>query len=141
MANKLDKLVQKYQCPGCVYGSNPKCGSYKPDQYGCSSHVPGTWFSGVANLIVLGLPKGFNRVITRENDGKTTRVRVHTLEAKPLYDHLNVPVWAMELDGALFVRGYSPRIDCTFIDVIEGGTLADIPAGTIDVSKFINDID
>lgn len=53
---------------------------------------------------------------------------------------LNVAVWAMEHEGALFVRTYSPRVDAGTVDVIPGGTLAMAP-GAINVAEFADEID
>jgi hypothetical protein len=69
-------------------------------------------------------------------------------EDHPGYDHLNVPVWAMqktenEMD-ILFVRCYLPRVDCQFVDVILNGKLEDVQGtfpNVIDVSTFIDEID
>ena len=56
------------------------------------------------------------------------------------WDKLNVPVWAMVKDGFLFVRTFAPRINRTWIDVIEHGTMDMVP-NAINVSEFIDEID
>lgn len=134
------KMVEEFQCPGCVAGSDTKCGSFKLEefnnQFHCSKHVPGTTMAGVGKIL-LGLPKGFNRT-TREQG---TCVRLCDKPDASHWNNLNVAVWAMEMDGYLFVRTYSPRVDVTWIDVIKGGTMANVPAGTINVAEFIDEID
>jgi len=46
----------------------------------------------------------------------------------------------MEQDGFLFVRTYCPRIDDSYVDIIENGTLLMTP-DAINVSEFYNEID
>lgn len=145
MTDKTIKvMVEKFQCPGCVGGNDTKCGSYSYDtnKRRCTSHVLGTFTSEGGN-IALGMPKGFNK--PGWNDERTRilvkiNVEMWTKGEKPEYNHLNVPVWALEQDGYLFVRVYSPRVNVTGIDIVEGGTLKDVPQA-IDVSTFIEEID
>lgn len=132
------EMVEKFQCPGCVAGSDTGCGIYKfdADEMKCSSHVLGTIISRVGS-IALGLPKGF----CRPGFGKNKiDVRLWTTGTQPAWDHLNVPVWAMEQDGFLFVRTFAPRINMTWVDVIEGGNIQALPS-VINVAAFIEDID
>lgn len=130
-------MIEKFQCPGCVCGSNTKCGSFRlseiPDGgFTCASHVPGTsMFPG--GKILLGLPKGFNKV----GDNKL-EVWLYTKDKNFTFDHLNVPVWAMQENGYTFIRVYSPRINKGIVVVQEGSKL---PNGSIDVSKFVDEID
>lgn len=99
-----------------------------------------------AGHIALGMPKGFNR--TRRNGnpdplfGTDNKLKVFFWEegTSPGWDRLNVPVWAMEEDGYLFVRTYAPRIDKTWIDVVEGGKLSMVPQA-INVGEFYDEID
>jgi hypothetical protein len=136
------ELVEKFQCPGCVCGSDTKCGkyNYNSNDRRCISHVLGTSF-GLNNNVALGLPKGFNKP---GFNGKTTKNTMDIcLWVKGSYDgwdHLNVPVWAMEQDGFLFVRTFAPRINCSWVDVIEGGDLSLCPSA-INVKDFIDSID
>lgn len=141
----IKDMVEKFQCPGCVAGSNTQCGIYKydPDEMKCVSHVLGTQV-GLGNHVAIGLPRGFNkpgwsrdRHITRN----TIDVRLWTAGTKPDWNHLNVAVWALEKDGFLFVRTFAPRVNMSWVDVIEGGTFEMVPHGTISVAEFINDID
>jgi hypothetical protein len=152
------ELVEKFQCPGCVAG-NTECGKYEPanpagpGSVKCESHVLGTW-AGIGNNFALGLPKGFckpgPRLDLEKSDPfyRTARyqieIRLWSAGSPPtqpgFWDKLNVPVWAMEKEGFLFVRTYAPRVNCSWVDVIEGGTLALVP-GAINVAEFIDEID
>lgn len=137
----IEKMVNEFQCPGCVAGSDTQCGKYKLDHRGesCESHSPGTRMLG-SGAIYLGMPKGFNRV------GAILDEQTHNIRLFPkgssvdVYDHLNVPVWAMEWEGFLFVRCFVPRRNYSFVDVIEGGTLDMVPTAT-NVAEFIDEID
>lgn len=138
-------MVEEFQCPGCMAGMDTNCGSYEPEaasnQCGCKSHIAGTLVSGIGS-IYLGLPKGFNRHGPVDKTMQRSLVRLFPEFPVDWYDKFNVPVWAMERDGHLFVRCYSPRINQTFIDVIRGGTLADFGSRTVvNVGEFIDEID
>lgn len=128
-----ERLVRLFQCSGCVAGCDPKCGKYAPDtRYGltCTSHVLGTSIIGIGH-IALGLPKGFNRSAADPSHplGTANRmfIRIWEKGTQPPWDNFNIPVWAMEEDGYLFVRTVSPRVAQIRTDVIEGGTLAMVP--------------
>jgi hypothetical protein len=146
MLRELPLLGESYQCPGCMLGSNTKCGAYTPankhDNAACMKHAPGTTIFPVIGSLLLGLPKGFNRIL--KSDRKEEYVRIIPVGTKLGYDHLNVPVWCMEHGCNLVVRTYSPRIDRTMIDVLEGMTLESFQKehpNVINVAKFIDDID
>lgn len=139
----MKKMAEEFQCPGCINGSDTECGRYNYDRnhLKCISHVLGTFF-GLNNYFALGLPKGFNKP-GRNEDGKVylkMAIRLFKKGECPDWDKLNIPVWAMEKDGYLFVRTYLPRINYGFVDVIEGGTLKLVP-NAINVSEFIHEID
>jgi hypothetical protein len=138
MNDDLIPMVEAFQCPGCAIGGDTKCGKFKTDTYSqsCASHAPGTWLLG-GPVIMLGLPKGFNKFVRVENDKSgcgAPEVRLHpnteTVPTKTAWGLLNVPVWALVKDGYLFVRTFSPRINRTFIDVVKGGTLDMVPQAT-----------
>lgn len=135
-----EALVEKFLCPGCTCGSDSKCGSYNPvavdGNLMCGGHCPGTLVVP-GGKIALGLPKGFNKV----GQAEKSNIRLWSVGTKPDWDRLNVPVWAMEKDGFLFVRTYCPRINVGWVDVIEGGKKEDCPAGVIDVGSFKDEID
>jgi len=142
---KLEQMVEKFQCPGCVCGSDTKCGRYTPDSYGlrCTRHVLGTLLVLIGH-IALGLPKGFCcpgfETSGNRNTRNTIDIRMWVVGTKPGWDRFNVPVWAMVVDGFLFIRTYQPRLNSTFVDVVEGGTLAMVPQA-LNVSEFIDEID
>ncbi len=154
MATKRQlQLIQEYQCAGCVAGHDPEtCEAFAlSDRYGfaCSAHVFGTSIMGVGPL-ALGLPKGFCRpgfemMPGGEADPKgrrnTIAIRMWTDGAHPKWDRFNVPVWAMDQDGALFVRTYAPRLNLTFVDVVDGGKRAELCPDAIDVAAFVDGID
>ena len=152
------ELVEEYQCPGCIYGPNPTdCQQFSEANFGCSSHHAAM---GMApqGLIFAGLPKGFNRVglnaqrsIVSDGEKMDGQLRVfENVEAasettrpgvNAAYDEFNVPVWAMEHNGDLLVRVFSPRIGVHYVDVIGGATKSDVAPEAIDVAEFIDDID
>lgn len=157
------KMVEEFQCPGCVLGHNTACGKLKlqpipglgdGEVARCDSHHAGTMvFPG--GSIFLGMPKGFNKVGLNMFSGRPEAHKAIRLwpmsvdldgnmkvSAKPSdWNKFNVPVWAMEQDGYLFVRTYCPRTNVNFIDVIEGGSRIELVPQAIDVGEFINDID
>lgn len=139
------EMIEQFQCPGCVAGSDTKCGSYESMGYGyatCKAHVLGTFVLGVGNFAI-GLPKGFCKsgwIPNTDTSLSTMSIRCWVKGKKPEYDHFNVPVWALEKDGFLFVRVYLPRVNMTIVDIIEGGTLDMVP-NAIDVSKFYDEMD
>ena len=117
MDNKIKEAIEKYQCCGCVCGSDTKC--YKQDNVGvgCAKHVAGTLVSGIGKIF-LGLPKGFNR-LGFQNDMKTQVFT--TLEEQQevyAYDKFNVPVWKYFDEGVVLVRGYLPRLNQGFVHII-----------------------
>lgn len=57
------------------------------------------------------------------------------------WNDLNIPVWAMEEDGFLFVRTYMPRINMGATDIIEGGKREELCPNAIDVREFCEEID
>ena len=104
-----------------------------------------------AGKFALGLPKGFNKVGTIKtgfedekdrNRRRSTNIRliVEPPEESP-YDDFNVPVWAMEKDGFLFVRVMCPRINYNYVDVIKGGKFEVICPNAINVANFVDEID
>lgn len=139
----MEKLVEQFQCPGCVLGGDTKCGKYHYDGQcqRCISHCCGTSL-GLGNPIALGMPKGFDKPGFQENGQARYKIdiRLWKVGSYPKWDHLNVPVWAMEKDGFLFVRTFAPRINCSWVDVIERGKFVLCP-NAINVAEFIDEID
>ncbi len=144
----VEEMVEKFQCPGCVVGSDTQCGKFKlnDQKNSCASHCMGMRKLGVrSGRFALGLPKGFNRASpdTADHSG-TLDIEFYPKGVPTRWDHLNVPVWAMEEDGFLFVRTYSPRINWTRVEVLEGGTFEafnGVPHFPINVATFIEEID
>ncbi len=147
-----EEMIEKFQCPGCVNGPNPqKCPAFKLDTecgVNCAAHHPGTMvFPG--GKVALGLPVGFNKYRDhtspasqkQSGDGAVMYIRLWP-KGKGVFEwnKFNVPVWAMEEDGCLFVRTVSPRVNGSAVDVLEGETLALVPSA-LDVSKFKDEID
>lgn len=138
------EIVGRFVCPGCVNGSSPECGLYKPGpgSLGCSNHVCGT-MKNFQVSVALGMPKGFDgcaRVPGKTVSESTLPIFIWREGTHRPYDNLNVPVWAQEIDGFLFVRWVSPRIGLVQVDIIEGGTL-DMAPGARDVATFADMFD
>jgi len=154
MNDTQKKMIEKFQCPGCACGSSTTCPIFKfSDEYGfrCESHTAGTHVGrGPNSLVILGLPKGFNKVGAAinalrvkqniNNRPKTPLVRLWEKGKAPEWNRLNIPVWAFEEGGYLYVRTYVPLINIGFVDVIEDGSLDMVPAA-LNVKDFINEID
>ena len=152
------EMVSKFLCPGCVNGTEPKgCPAYKLDEaysgeepyfFRCSGWSPGTFMGGVGRFC-LGLPKGFTRIGAVDLEIMKHYLRLYEgPEKRPKYDRFNIPVWAMEENGYLFVRCYSPRCNWFYVDVIKDGKIehasftdGEFTHQAINVGKFINEID
>jgi len=148
------EMIEKFICPGCVGGNNTECGQYacpfddKEEQGACRSHVVGTMAIPIGSFAI-GLPKGFNRAgfypYASELTEKHNKMHIWVWpdpDKVPAtnWDKFNVPVWAMEKDGYLFVRTYRPRINDSVVEVINRGTLDMVP-NAIDVSRFWESMD
>ncbi len=148
MNNELseqEQMVEEFQCPGCVSGNRVNCGNYESCDFGdgayCQSHVPGTTIYPIGRVF-LGMPKGFNRLGPIDRDMMPAAIVLFTERLNvDFYDDFNVPVWAMEKDGYLFVRVFSPRNNLPRIDVVKNGNWDLVWKSTIDVGKFIDEID
>ena len=137
------EMVEKFQCPGCVLGYCTGCGDFNYDEreMRCTSHCLGTAIGAPNNLVALGLPRGFNKPGWNGDDVRSTiDIRLWPDGTHPAWDRLNVPVWAMEQDGYLFVRTFAPRVNLSWVDVIKDRTIALVPQA-IDVKEFIDEID
>lgn len=151
MTNRIElnviqiEMVEDKQCPGCIRGSNTKCGSFEMHKdeefFTCKNWRPSTFMSGVGR-IVLGMPRGFNRTGCVEfGDKPFVYMRLYESPEKMMnYNKFNVAVWAMEHDGYLYVRCYSPRANHLYVDVIKGGKMENVP-GAVNVGEFYNEID
>ncbi len=138
------EMVETFQCPGCAHGENTRCGKFKLHEipndvsvedgrdlvggFRCRNHVTTADHGGMVNL---GLPVPFARVQYRKGrEGVQTNIRLYLYVVNwgTQWDVYNVPVWAMEKNGFLFVRTYSPRIDQSYVDVIHGGNVHTLQA-------------
>jgi len=145
------KMIEDIQCPGCIHGTNPEtCKSFEfhneRDFFVCKNWRPSTFMGGVGRL-ALGLPRGFCRTgMVEFGDTQFTYIRLHETSSVE-YDKFNIPVWAMEKDGYLYVRCYSPRCNWLFVDVVKDGKLeqasfkdGDYEHKAVDVGKFYDQI-
>ena len=137
------KMIEEFQCPGCVCGHNIECERFLLQEtngyFWCDGHVPGTRLLGSRSpRMCIGLPRGFCRF--SEKDPREQIMRLWVNGSNPKWDNLNIAVWAMEWNGYLFVRTYMPRVDISVVDVVKNGTLEMIP-NAIDVSEFWDSIE
>ena len=135
-------MIEKFQCPGCVCGSDTTCSYLKFDDttwgFRCEGHVIGTTIMGIGH-VALGLPKGFSRV--NKNEQQVCKIRFHLNPDELIIDKFNIVVWAMEKDGYFFMRTYSPRVDRSFVDVVKGKIDWGKLPGAFDVSRFVDEMD
>ena len=143
---KVEKeMIEKFQCPGCVCGMDTECVDFNKDgdNFYCKKHVPGTTMipGGRFNL---GMPKGFDKTgfrLLSMDSAEFYPIRLFsTPEGIWEANNCNLPVWARELDGYLFVRFYLPRLNIGYVHVIKNGKLELYP-DAFDVVKFIDEID
>lgn len=108
--------IEKYQCPGCVCGSDISC--FEPNKtggVGCGKHHAGTMGTGIGSFF-LGMPRGFNRLYKDHELKPNIYTTFKSSEWK--YNKWNVPVWKyLSLDGHTFVRGLMPRRSVPFIHI------------------------
>ena len=115
MKTKFKLAIEEYQCPGCVCGSDISC--FKSDDYGigCGHHVTGMLIMGVGHIL-LGMPKGFNRV--GEQNKLNPRIFETYKDSNWLFNKFNVPIWKyLNSNGHTIVRGIMPRINKPFIHI------------------------
>lgn len=131
-------MIEAFQCPGCLNGDNTRCGSFKLHEltvrqskedgqqlatpFRCQNHTASEHLGAYVNM---GLPIPFARVQYRDTREEVrTNIRLHIsppAQGVRLWDVFNVPVWALEKWGYLFVRTYNPRTDQSYVDVIQDG--------------------
>lgn len=140
--DELIQMVERFQCPGCLKGGSTSCGAFHSENgMSCTAHRCGTFSPGMG-YFALGMPKGFCRPGFGPDHQPTSTmcIRLWKKDTRPVWDKLNIAVWALELDGFLFVRTCMPRINLVITDVIEGGTLALCP-GALNTADFANEFD
>ena len=127
------KMVEQFQCPGCSCGTNTESGCFKASQttLSCDNHSAGTFAGGIGNFN-LGLPKGFNRIGPMDKTIQKSNIRL--LDKLPEYDVFNMPLWALEKDGYLFVVVAFPRLHQMWVDVVPDKKISDLPPNVVDVS-------
>ena len=140
-----EEMIEKFLCPGCVAGSDTKCGHYKAEDDGCAGHVMGTTVFPAGITFALGMPKGFNRggwcgLNRRNHSTMTIRLYPEGDRARP-YDKFNIPVWSLEQDGHLFVRVAQPRLGNWAVDVYEGGKRDALCPSAVDVGPIYEEYD
>lgn len=114
MKEHIKKAIEKYQCSGCVCGSDSSC--YKKGfNLECDKHIAGTHVIPIGKIF-LGMPKGFNRL--GASDNLTIQIFESFNEKKWTYDKWNVPVWKWANDEHTFVRGLCPRTNTPFLHII-----------------------
>jgi hypothetical protein len=148
------KLIEEFQCPGCVVGSDTTCGKFEERDSSCVNHVAGTMLLGAGSFL-LGMPKGFcktglayDRSTGKLESANKANVAFYNADehevAGDFWNNCNVPVWAMEKDDHLFVRVFMPRINFSCTQVIDGGTIQmirDKGFNPLDVREFYEEID
>lgn len=140
------EMIMNFQCPGCsadcVSCSNCDFDDLGNGMFRCSNHSAGTIMGGVGK-IALGLPKGFNKVGAVGNNLTefSTNVRLVENPESTQYNFFNMPIWAMEEDGYLFVRCYCPRINFGYVDVIKGGTIEEVCPKAVNIKEAYDDFD
>lgn len=123
----MDELIEQYQCPGCVCGSDTECGKYEFDEgnNNCKGHCIGTMVSGGVGKILLGFPKGFSRIGFDTNIKPWFYKNVNDFQ----YDKFNIPVWKHKTkEGHILVKGLMPRLNQTFLQVFSSGDIDKIKA-------------
>jgi len=151
MTDDQKYMIERFQCPGCVCGGDTECESMvlaepMPGAFSCSAQVCGTSLGGPGGIsppFALGLPRGFNNC-QRQWGPRYPRhnqlpIRLWLAGHELPWDRCNVPVWAMEREGVLYVRTCMPRVGVVCVDVLPGGALDMVP-NAIDVGEFYDEI-
>ena len=117
----MNKLVRKYQCPGCAAGPNKDCYKKANDTATCVNHTVGTFFTkaglGITHIL-LGLPNGFSRTGDNETPIFLFRKWKDCLwfSDSTIY---NIPVWYhVNKAGHTLIRTYLPRTNKGYTLVI-----------------------
>jgi hypothetical protein len=151
------KMISDTQCPGCGYGYDARdCKWFQfvePTDAGrtffrCDKHAPATYHTVMGKLLI-GLPRGFCRLgpqwdallHTENRTQEAGFIRLWEEDQAPEFDKFNIPVWALEHKGYLFIRTFMPRVNWTLVDVIENGKLQAICPHAVNVGEFYDEID
>lgn len=118
MKEEIKDAIERYQCPGCITGSDISCFEKSDYGDGCGKHRSGTMIGG-AGKIFLGMPKGFNRLGVGLGGEENMKLRVFSRYEERLFDQWNVPTWKhLNEHGHTLVRGLMPRRNEPFLFVI-----------------------
>lgn len=137
------KAIKEYQCPGCMKGCDSDCDCFELEKqdcgaYNCSNHFPSTICS-LAGQLLLGCPKGFNYLGPIDKEIQTSFIRIWKKGTNLNWDKYNIPTWARKVDGNVFIKTYSPRINLCYVDILLEST--ELPEGAIDIEGFIDEMD
>lgn len=121
MEIRVKKAIERYQCSGCISGSDTSC--FKENEIaggvGCGKHLSGTTIIGIGKVF-LGLPKGFNR-LGRLGDMKPiifNNFKEFSESGWGSYEKFNRPVWKhLDEHGNTLVRGLMPRRNEPFLHI------------------------
>lgn len=143
MDKKVSVAVERYQCSGCISGSDTSC--FKENVaggIGCGKHLAGTMITGIGSVF-LGLPKGFNRLGHLDNMKPTIfkSFKEFTETGWKEYNNFNIPVWKhLDKHGNTLVRGLMPRRNEPFLHIFLENCISQIHC--IEISQDdINDMD
>ena len=140
MDKKVSVAVERYQCSGCISGSDTSC--FKENVaggIGCGEHFSGTIISGVGKVF-LGLPKGFNRLGNLEKMKPIIFKSFKDFAESDWkeYNNFNRPVWKhLDKLGNTLVRGLMPRRNEPFLHIFLENCISQIHC--LEITQ--NDID
>lgn len=143
MDKKVSVAIERYQCSGCISGSEVSC--FKENEaggVGCGKHFSGTMISGIGKVF-LGLPKGFNRLGRFENMKPIIfkSFKDFTETGWKEYNNFNRPVWKhLDKHGNTLVRGLMPRRNEPFLHIFLEDCMSEINCTEI-TQDDINEMD
>ena len=122
MNDNLKNAIERYQCSGCISGSNISC--YKKSDWssGCGGHCAGTLITGIGKIF-LGMPKGFNRLGCSFGAEQQLKIEIYEkfneedvwMGSHPM-SKFNVACWKhLNEFGHTMVRGLKPRKNEPFL--------------------------
>lgn len=139
MDKNISVAVERYQCSGCILGSDTSCFKVNENAggVGCGEHFAGTIISDIGKVF-LGLPKGFNRLGHLEN---MKPIIFNSFFDWGYYDNFNRPVWKhLDKHGNTLVRGLMPRRNEPFLHIFLENCLSKINCLAIS-NKDIDEMD
>jgi hypothetical protein len=115
----MNNYVKEYQCPGCGIESH-NCFSQSEADLSCKKHCPGI-FMIEAGIILLGMPKGFNRLgpVKKANLSMFNTYDDFMKKYANIKTKYCVPVWKyINKNKHTFLRLFNPRTNITEIIII-----------------------